>query len=172
LPNGGGVRLYDRSVLRGEFDELCRETAEMGLYIAIVELAEMAALRGGGYRVDEARLLELVWGTATGLALAHWFAFRLVARGAGHGRVSRQDAWIGAAQFGAAALVSVLCTIMILVFGGSLRAAATAPALVIAASGFWVARASGRSYYAAVLIAVVVLGLGLIVALVKSSMVH
>ena len=39
-------------------------------------------------------------------------------------------------------------------------------------SGFWVARASGRSYYAAVLIAVVVLGLGLIVALVKSSMVH
>ena len=65
---------------------LFREAAVMGLYVAIVLLAAVVALpdHGGSGRVledDHPPLLEIIWGSAIGLALAHWFAFRLTAIG-------------------------------------------------------------------------------------------
>ena len=57
----------------------------MVLYVSVVEIAELAALPEAHFangRVTGpvgAQLLAIVWGTAVGLAIAHWFAFRLAA---------------------------------------------------------------------------------------------
>ncbi len=143
----------------------------MTLYISIVELAEMAALRGGDVHIQETALLELVWGTAVGLSLAHWFAFGVVARGVGGGRIGRQDARIGVAQVAAAGAVSLLCSVPIVLSDGNLRAAAVVPAVFIGASGYWAARAAGRARGPALVAAAVVLASGLVVALVKSNLI-
>jgi hypothetical protein len=151
--------------------DLWRETATMTLYISVVELAELAALRGGSVNVTEDHLIELVWGTAAGLALAHWFAFVVVSHAAADGRIPRGDVYVGATQFAAAAAVSLVCSVAIVLSDGNLRAAGLAPALIIAASGFWVARASGRSRLLAFVVAVAVLLVGIGVAVVKSNLV-
>jgi hypothetical protein len=64
-----------------------------------------------------------------------------------------------------------VCSIAIVLSDGNLRAAGLAPALIIAASGFWVARASGRSRLLALVVAVAVLVVGIGVAVVKSNLV-
>jgi hypothetical protein len=59
--------------------ELRREAYTMALYVAICLLAALAAVSEPA--LDEgAHTFELVWGTTVGLALAHWFAFRMSAR--------------------------------------------------------------------------------------------
>ena len=49
----------------------------MGLYVSITLLAALAVTGDGNGSED---VLAIVWGTTIGLALAHWFAFDLVAR--------------------------------------------------------------------------------------------
>src|SRR5438105_14605843 len=67
--------------------EVGREAATIVLYVSVVEIAEFAALPEGHFahgRVTgpvDAQLLAILWGTAVGLALAHWFAFRVAAPG-------------------------------------------------------------------------------------------
>ena len=67
-------------------DEIWREAATMVLYVSVVEIAELAALPESHFTNGVvsgpvgAGLLAIVWGTAIGLALAHWFAFRIAAR--------------------------------------------------------------------------------------------
>src|SRR4051794_3274387 len=67
--------------------EVLREAVTMGLYVSVVLIAELAAIPEthlAGGRVTGpvgGQLLALVWGTAVGLAVAHWFAFRLAAPG-------------------------------------------------------------------------------------------
>jgi hypothetical protein len=151
--------------------EIWRETGTMVLYISVVELAELAALRAANVGVSEDQLIELVWGTAAGLALAHWFAFVLVTDAVRRGRIRRDDLYLGAAQFIAAAAVSLLCSIAIVWSDGSARAAAVVPAIIIAVSGYWISRASGRSQAGAFLVAAIVLAVGLTVAIVKSNLV-
>jgi hypothetical protein len=151
--------------------EIWRETGTMVLYISVVELAELAALRAADVHASESQLLELVWGTAAGLALAHWFAFVLVTDAVRRGGIRRDDVYLGAAQFTAAAAVSLLCSVAIVWSGGSARAAAIVPAIIIAVSGYWVSRASGRSQASALVVAGIVLAVGLLVAVVKSNLV-
>src|SRR5690349_2656754 len=86
--------------------ELVREAATMVLYVSVVEIAELAALpesHFGGGRVTGpvgAQLLAIVWGTAVGLALAHWFAFRVAAPAFRGDSPTRRDTRIGLAQLG------------------------------------------------------------------------
>src|SRR3954469_14129225 len=90
---------------------LVREAATMVLYVSVVEIAELAAIPEEHFasgRVSGAiggQLLAIVWGTAVGLALAHWFAFRIAAPGFRGDRPSRLDAQIGLAQVAGAAFV-------------------------------------------------------------------
>lgn len=50
----------------------------MALYVAVCLLAALIALpdRGAGH----APAFGVIWGVTVGLALAHWFAFRVSAR--------------------------------------------------------------------------------------------
>jgi hypothetical protein len=80
--------------------------------VSVVEAAELAAVPKGRFahgRVTGptgAYLLAIVRGTAVGLALAHWFAFRVAAPAFRGERPTRVDTQNGLAQLAGAGLVT------------------------------------------------------------------
>ena len=115
-------------------------------------------------------LVALIWGTAIGLAIAHWFAFRITASVFGNGKVEDKDVKIGFAQLGAAAVVAALCSIPVLLFddGADVEAASWVPALIIGIAGYLVARQSEKTRLQSVIVGGGVMILGLAVAAVKN----
>src|SRR5690349_16303405 len=92
----------------------------MVLYVSVVEIAELAAIPEEHFasgRVTGAvggKLLALVWGTAVGLAIAHWFAFRIAAPAFRGERPTRHDTYVGLAQVGGAMFVAAVSSIPVL----------------------------------------------------------
>jgi hypothetical protein len=158
--------------------EIGREAVTMILYVSVVEIAELAAIPEEHFahgRVTGAvggTLLAIVWGTAVGLAIAHWFAFRLAAPAFRGERPTRIDTYIGLAQVGGAIFVAAVSSIPVLLFS-DVRAQETTPdvpALLIGVVGYLIARATGRSRVAALFYSITALALGLLVALVKTRL--
>jgi hypothetical protein len=158
--------------------EIFREAITMVLYVSVVEIAELAALpeshlaRGNVSGPVGAQLLAIVWGTAVGLAAAHWFAFRLAAPAFRGERPTRQDTYIGLAQVGGAMFVAVVSSLPVLALS-DVRAqefTGDVPALLIGIIGYLIARHTGRSRIASLFYGLTVLALGVVVAIVKSSL--
>ena len=148
----------------------------MVLYVSVVEIAELAALPEAHFADGHvtgpvgAQLLEIVWGTAIGLALAHWFAFRVAAPSLRGFRPSRHDVHIGLAHLGGAAFVAAVSSLPVLVLS-DVRAHETIgdiPAAVIGVIAYLVARATGKGQLPSIVYGVIALALGVVVALVKS----
>ena len=97
--------------------ELRREAYTMGLYVAVCLLAAGAAAPTD----HPPHVIGLIWGVTIGLALAHWFAFRVSTRFVAGGVVDRSDIEMAAAQLAGAAGVAVLATIPVLLFPTSLE---------------------------------------------------
>lgn len=155
----------------GARTEIAREAVTMVLYVSIVLLATLTALPAdAGEGVHGTRLAAAVWGTALGLALAHWFAFRLAARLFGGGEVGALDVEVGLAQLGGAVVVAALCTIPIVVLGdeSEVEVATVVPALIVGAAGYATARVAGRPTRSSLVVGMIVLVLGLLVAAVKN----
>jgi hypothetical protein len=158
--------------------EVLREAVIMMLYVSIVEIAELAslpethALRGRLVGPAESDLLAIIWGTAVGLAAAHWFAFRIAASGFRGQRPTRLDTWIGLAQVGAAAFVALLSSLPMLVASdvAARNSVAYIPATIIGVIGVLVARAGGRSWTRSIGYGVVALVGGIGVALLKQAL--
>lgn len=155
--------------------ELFREATVMVLYVSVIEIAELAALPeehfadGHVTGPSGATLLAIVWGTAIGLALAHWFAFRLAAPAFRGGRPSHLDNRIGLAQSLGAVFVGAVSSLPVLLLS-DLRAQETieyVPALLVGAIGYFLARRIGAGRVAAVCYGLTALVLGVVVALVK-----
>lgn len=151
----------------------------MVLYLSIVLLATLTALPKGteveagehaGGGVHGLGLISLIWGTTIGLALAHWFAFRLTAKAFGGGQISTIDVQAGLAQMAGAALLALLCTIPVLLVDESDDVAFTTwvPAVVVAIAGYLVARVSGRTRTGSVILGVVAMIVGITVAATKN----
>src|SRR5215475_8878464 len=147
-----------RRIQDTESAEIWREAIVMVLYVSIVEIAELAAIPEQHFahgRVTGAvggQLLAIVWGTAVGLALAHWFAFRLAAPAFRGERPTRQDTYIGLAQIGGAMFVAAVSSIPV-VFFSDVRAQETTgdvPAIVIGVIAYLLSRHAGRSKLASV----------------------
>jgi hypothetical protein len=115
-------------------------------------------------------LIGVIWGTTLGLALAHWFAFRLTARAFGGGLVSGRDVRIGLAQMFGATVVALLCTIPVLLFDETRQVEGTAwvPAAIVGIAGYAGARAAGRARIRSLVFALAAMVLGLAVAAVKN----
>jgi hypothetical protein len=118
--------LLQRAQSSEERAEIVREAITMMLYVSVVEIAELAALpethiSGRVTGPVGGQLLAIVWGTAVGLAIAHWFAFRLAARAYRGEGPTRQDNYIGLAQVGGAMFVAALSSLPVL-FLSDLRA--------------------------------------------------
>jgi hypothetical protein len=147
----------------------------MVLYVSVVEIAALAALPEKHFThglVTGAvgdQLLGILWGTAVGLALAHWFAFGLAAPAFRGERPSHLDAQIGLAQLAGAILVAALSSVPVLLFS-NVRAQETTgdvPALLVGVVGYLLARRTRRSRLASLFYGITGLALGILVALVK-----
>jgi hypothetical protein len=158
--------------------ELIREATVMILYVSVVEIAELAALPEAHYvhgRVTGPTggyMLAIVWGTAIGLALAHWFAFRVAAPAFRGERPTHVDVQIGIAQLAGAALVALISSLPVLLFS-DVRAQETigdVPALLVGAVGYLVARRTGSGHLASAFYGLTALALGVVVALVKAKL--
>jgi len=172
-------RLVTATTGSDERAEIFREAITMVLYVSVVEIAELAALPEDHFahgRVTGAvggQLLAILWGTAVGLALAHWFAFQFAAPLFRGERPTRRAAVIGLAQVGGAILVAAVSSIPVLVLS-DVRAQETTgdvPALLIGVVAYVVARIAGRPRVASCLYGVTALALGVLVALVKTTLV-
>src|SRR5262249_56146611 len=106
------TRLATATTASDQRTEIFREAVTMVLYVSVIEIAELAALPEGHFANGRAtgavggKLLALVWGTAVGLVLAHWFAFQFAAPLLRGERPTRRAAVIGLAQVGGAILVA------------------------------------------------------------------
>src|SRR3954451_20857263 len=158
--------------------ELLREAATMVLYVSVIEIAELAALpesRSGHGLVTGpvgAELLAIVWGTALGLALAHWFAFGIAAHGFRGDRPTGHDVRVGLVQLSAAVVVAAVSSLPVLFLSraGARDTTGDVPALIIGALGYFLARAAGNSRLVAAFLGIPALALGVLVALVKSRL--
>src|SRR5262245_63395720 len=109
-------------VIDTERTEIFREAVTMVLYVSVVEIAELAAIPeehfAGGHVTGAVggKLLAIVWGTAVGLAIAHWFAFRLAAPAFRGERPTRLDTYVGLAQVGGAVFVAAMSSLPVLFF--------------------------------------------------------
>lgn len=148
----------------------------MVLYVSVVEIAELAALPEDHFadgRVTGAvggQLLAILWGTAVGLALAHWFAFQLAAPLFRGERPTRHAALIGLVQVCGAIFVAAVSSLPVLVLS-DVRAQETTgdvPALLIGIVAYVVARIAGRPRLVSFVYGLTALALGVLVALVKS----
>jgi hypothetical protein len=141
----------------------------MALYVSVCLLAALTAVADSTTE-GHASVFKIIWGTTLGLALAHWFAFRLSARLTAFGTMRSHDAAIAAAQLAGAAAVAVLATVPLLVVPdeAELDIVRLLLAGFIALVGFVVARSSGASTARAVLYGAGVIVVGLIVAVMKN----
>src|SRR5215475_9491349 len=168
-----------RRIQDTESAEIWREAIVMVLYVSIVEIAELAAIPEEHFahgRVTGAvggQLLAILWGTAVGLALAHWFAFQFAAPLLRGERPTRRAAIIGVAQVGGAVFVAAVSSFPVL-FLSDVRAQETTgdvPAVLIGIVAYVIARIAGRPRVAACLYGLTALALGVLVALVKTILV-
>ena len=149
--------------------ELRKEAYTMALYVAICLLAAFAALPETG---AHAHVIGLIWGVTVGLALAHWFAFRVSARMVGAGSLRPHDAESAGAQLAGAAGVALLASIPVVLFPESVELELVELLLVgfIALVGFAVARGGGATRARAMVYALLVLVVAVAIALVKNGL--
>jgi hypothetical protein len=158
-----------------ERGELLREAATMVLYVSVVKIATLPE----GHFSDGVvtgpvgtQLLAILWGTAVGLAVAHWFAFGIAAHGFRGDRPTSHDIRIGLVQISAAAFVAAVSSLPVLLLS-DVRAQETTgdvPAVIIGVMGYVLARASGKPRVASLFFGLAALALGVLVALVKTKL--
>lgn len=148
--------------------ELRKEALTMALYVAICLMAALLAIPENA--IEHTNVLGLIWGITLGLALAHWFAFRVSARMVGSGSIHSSDLQLAAAQLLAAAGVAFVASMTALVLPDAveLEGAELLLAGLIALIGFGVARGAGASRFRAVVYAVLVLVGAVAIAVLKN----
>jgi hypothetical protein len=158
---GGPVPESHRSELR-------KEASTMALYVAVCLLAALIALPESA--VEHTDVLGLVWGITLGLALAHWFAFRVSARLVGAGAVRPADVEAAGIQLLGAAAVAALASIGVLLLPESVELAVVELLLAgfIALIGFTVARGGGAGLLRATLYGASVLVVAVLIAVLKN----
>ncbi|MGH3650480.1 MAG: hypothetical protein ACRDU9_07185 [Acidimicrobiia bacterium] len=168
----GTVDGRDLSAAHADVVELRKEAYAMALYVAICLLAALTVVseRHGASRVDD---LKLVWGTTVGLAVAHWFAFRVSARLVASGTIRRHDVEAAAAQLVGAVAVALFATIPALILPDSVELDVIRLALAgfIGVVGYAVARGGGATVGRSVVYGVSILVIAAGVAALKNLLV-
>lgn len=142
----------------------------MALYVAICLLGALTV--AADRHLADAGVFAIIWGTTIGLAIAHWFAFRLSARLVGDGSIGRHEVEVSVAQLAGAASVGALASVPVVLFGDSaeLNAVRLTVACFIAVVGLLVARTSGASPLRATIYGIGTLVAALTIALVKNAL--
>ncbi len=150
--------------------QLRKEAYTMALYLAICLLGALIALTP--HEESEAQVIAIIWGVTIGLALAHWFAFRVSATLVSDGKVRRHDLNAASAQLAGAAAVAALASIPVVVSPKSaeLEAAELTLAAFIGLVGYAVARSGNASRLRSVVYAVIVLTGAVVIAIIKNTL--
>lgn len=141
----------------------------MALYVAICVLAALTALPESA---AHAGVAPIIWGVSVGLALAHWFAFRLSARLVGAGRLRPHDVESAGAQLSGAVGVALLASVPLVLLPESaeLEGVLLLLATFIALVGYVVAREGGAARARSLLYATVVLVVAVVIAELKNRL--
>ncbi|MGD6978301.1 MULTISPECIES: hypothetical protein [Citricoccus] len=152
----------------GHTRELRREGLTTALYVAICVVAALIALPETAD--PHLPVLGVIWGISIGLALAHWFAFRLSARMVGAGKVSPEDVQSATVQLVGAAATALLASLPVVFLPASLEVGMSLLALSIFISvvGYHVARAGGATRPRALVYALAVLVIAVGTAALKN----
>lgn len=153
---------------------LAREFFAAALYMALVLLAALVALPVERLPDDHALVLTLL-GTAVGLVLAHWLAFRLAAHLTEEGGV-----WAGSAaqeagaQIAGGVVVALVASAPFVVLDGAeaLRIALLLLAAMPAATGMAIARLRGRSWLTTAIAAGLVFVVAVAIVEIKAAVGH
>jgi hypothetical protein len=161
-----------RRVEPAESVEIRLEASTMALYVSIVLLATLAAIDDTSDPSD-VRLLEVIWGTTLGLALAHFFAFRISSRLVRGSSFHRHDVRIACAQLGGAVGVALLCSIPVVLLAPHSENDVTRLllALLLGVAGYAAGRSGAASRPRSLLMGGVALVIGISVALIKNALV-
>jgi len=137
----------------------------MAFYVAICLVAALTVVGD-----DSVNVIGIVWGTAIGLAMAHWFAFRLSTKLVTSNSFGKSDAELGLAQLAGAASIAVLATVPILLFPADTELEATriVLSLTIGLAGYVVARSGGASRIRSLIYGIAVLAMALAIAVIKN----
>ncbi|MGB9375260.1 MAG: hypothetical protein WCA82_14015 [Jiangellales bacterium] len=151
-----------------------REFFASALYMALVLLAVLVAVPTERLPPDDA-VVALLIGSAIGLTLAHWLAFRLAAHLIDEGGFAAESAAReAAAQISGGLAVAGLASVPFVLLDG--EAALTGALVVLAAlpalTGIAIARLRGRSWLASLITAAVVLVVALLIVAVKAAVGH
>jgi hypothetical protein len=150
-----------------------REFFAAALYMALVQWTALVAVPSE--RVPEAgTVVPLLLGTALGLVLAHWLAFRLAAHLTEGGFAAASAAREASAQVAGGLAVGVIAALPFIVLNGetALQVAVLVLAALPALTGLAIARLRGRSWTASVVFAGAVLAVALAVVAVKAAVGH
>jgi len=147
-----------------------REVTTVAFYVSVTLAAELAAASSDDSKTI---LVAALWGTAVGLALAHWYAQTITAAIA-RGAFERNDAAEGLREVGAAVVVAFILTLPFLVFATPTALAFARWGVVIGTSliALVLARAAGAGWGRAAIEAVVVLAIGVAVIQTKAALSH
>lgn len=141
----------------------------MALYVSVCLLAALSAI---GERADAGHVdvFKIVWGTTLGLAVAHWFAFRMSARLVAAGRLRRHERQVVGAQLAGALAVALLATVPVAVLPATaeLDVVRVVLAAFVASVGYAVARHGGATMARSLAYAAVILAVAATVAIVKN----
>jgi hypothetical protein len=140
----------------------------MALYVAICLMASLIVIPESA--VGQTQVVGIIWGVTLGLALAHWFAFRVSARMVGAGTVRSSDVELIFAQLFGAGGVALLVSFGVLLLPDSveLQGAEYLLAALISLIGFGVARGAGATLLRAVVYALFVLAAAVTIAVLKN----
>jgi hypothetical protein len=150
-----------------------RAVATMVLYVSVVLMGAIATIPADDLDED-VEVAAVIWGSALGLALAHWFAFNASAhlfRGEGiTGDELREGFW----EAFAALAVAVAATVPLLLLDDTTGAAVSLIALgvVVTVVAYIASRHGGLSRRRALMRGVVTLVAAVIVAALKISLGH
>jgi hypothetical protein len=151
-----------------------REFFASALYMALVLLAVLVAVPAEQVPADDA-VVGLLIGSAIGLTLAHWLAFRLATHLTEEGGFAADSAAREAvAQVAGGLTVAALAAAPFLLLDGaqSLNGSLALLAALPALAGMAIARLRGRSWPWSLLAAAVVLAMAVAVVLVKTALGH
>jgi hypothetical protein len=151
-----------------------REFFAAALYMALVLLAVLVAVPTDRLPPDE-EVAGLLVGSAIGLTLAHWLAFRLAAHLTVEGGFATESAAreAGAQVAGGVAVAAIAALPFLLLDGGAaLNGSLVLLAALPAVTGMAIARLRGRSWLSGLVTGAVVLTLAVVVVMVKASVGH
>jgi hypothetical protein len=147
-----------------------REVTTVAFYVSVTLAAELAAASP-----DDSKeiLVAALWGTAVGLALAHWYAQTITAAIA-RGALRKTDAAEGFREIGAAVGVAFVLTVPFVLFATPTALVLSRWSVVIGTSciALALARSAGAGWTRAFVEAAIVFVIGVAVIETKAALSH